>query len=151
MRLRKKNEPSDQPEDEDLTDELLEWARVRGVAVPETMPDTMEPSQGTKSEPELQPSGWESVPSAVETAAPIKPQQQPKILVVTLDESATDRAQAYLFDDTQGASQFIETLVKTGLNPDRIIVFWATPMNFNVTCGLVVTTGEPELQPTVSS
>ena len=144
VRLRKKNEPSDQPEDEDLTDELVEWARARGVAVPETMPDRMEPSQGTKSEPELHPSGPESMASGVETAAPIKPQQQLKVLVVALDESAADRAQAYLFDGTQEASQFIETLVETGLNRDRIIVFCGTPINFQVARRLVVTVGEPE-------
>ena len=113
----KRNEPSDPLEDGNLTDELVEWARARRAAVSET---------------------------GIKTAAPIKSKQQPKVLVVTLGERAADRAQAHLFDDTQGASQFIETLVDTGLNPDRIIVFWGMPINFKVTHRLVVTIGEPE-------
>jgi len=123
--LHKRNEPSDQLEDEDLTDELVEWARVKRAAASETMP------------------------SGVKTAAPIKRKQQPKILVVALDESAADRVQAYLFDDTQAASQFIETLVEIGLNGNRIIVFQGTPMQ--TTYRVVVTIGEPEQEPTVST
>ena len=144
MPLRKRNEPSEQLEDEDLTEELLEWAEARRVAVSETIRGRMGSPQGTEFEPELHPSDSESMASGVETAAPIKSKQQLKVLVVALDESTADRAQAYLFDDTQEASQFIETLVDTVLNPDRIIVFWGTPINFKVTRRLVVTIGEPE-------
>jgi len=147
----KKNESSDQLEDEALTDELVEWARAARAAVSETMPGRMGSPQGTEFEPELHPSDSESMVSGVETAAPIEPRQQIKVLVVALGESAADRAQAYLFDDTQGASRFIETLVETGLNRDRIIVFWGTPVNFKVTRRLVVSVGEPEQQPTLSS
>ena len=142
--LRKKNESSEQLEDEALTNELVEWARAARAAVSETMPGRMGSPQGTEFEPELHPSDSESMPSGVETAAPIKSKQQLKVLVVALDESTADRAQAYLFDDTQEASQFIETLVDTGLNPDSIIVFWGTPINFQVAHRLVVTVGEPE-------
>ena len=144
MPLRKKNESSEQLEDEALTDELVEWARAARAAVSETMPGKIGSPQGTEFEPELHPSDSESMPSGGETAAPIKPKQQLKVLVVALDGSAADRVQAYLFDDTQEAGRFIETLVETGLNPDRIIVFRGTPMNFNVTYRLVVTIGEPE-------
>ena len=144
MPLRKNNESSDQLEDEDLTDELLEWAEARRAAVSETMPGRMGSPEETELELELHPSDSESMVSGVETTAPIEPKQQLKVLVVTLDESAADRAQAYVFDGTQEASQFIETLMDTGLNPDRIIVFWGTPVNFNVTRRLVVTVGEPE-------
>ena len=121
----KKNDSSDHFEDEALTDDLVEWARAARAAVSET------------------------VPSGVETAAPIKSKQEPKILVVALDDRAADRVQAYLFDDTQGASQFIEALVKIDLNRDRIIVFRGTPIH--TTYRLVVTIGEPEQQPTVST
>jgi hypothetical protein len=142
--LRKKNESSEQLEDEALTNELVEWARAARAAVSETMPGRMGSPQGTEFEPELHPSDSESMVSGVETTAPIKPKQQLKVLVVALDESAADRAQAYLFDGTQEASQFIETLVETGLNRDRIIVFCGTPINFQVARRLVVTIGEPE-------
>jgi hypothetical protein len=142
--LRKKNESSDQFEDEVLTDELVEWAKAKRAAVSETMPGRMGSPQAAEFEPELHPSDSESMASGVETTAPIKPKQQLKVLVVALDESAADRAQAYLLDDSQEASQFIETLVETGLNPERIIVFWGTPINFKVTRRLVVTVGEPE-------
>jgi hypothetical protein len=121
----KKNEASDQLEDEALTDELVEWARAARAAVSDT------------------------VPGEVETTAPVKSKQQPRILVLALDESAADRAQAHLFDDTQEAGQFIETLVETGLNRHRIIVFRSTPIH--ATYRLVVTIGEPEQQPTLSS
>jgi hypothetical protein len=121
----RKNGPSDHPEGEDLTDELMEWARATRAAYPETMP------------------------GVVETAAPINAKQQPKILVVALDESAARRVRVHLFDDTQAASRFIETLLEIGLNPDRIIVFQATPIH--TTYRLVVTIGEPEQPPTVST
>jgi hypothetical protein len=149
--LHKKNETSDQLEDGDLTDELLEWARAKRTAVSETTPDRMGPPQGTEFEPELDPPDSESMPSGVETAAPVKSKQQPKVLVLALDESAADGTRAHLFDDIQGARQFVETVVETGLNPDRIIIFRCTPMDFNVTCRVVVTIGEPEQQPAVSS
>jgi hypothetical protein len=142
--LRKNNESSDQLQDEDLTDELLEWAEAKRAAVSETMPGRMGSPQGTEFEAEPHPFGSEIMASGLETTAPIEPKQQLKVLVVTLDESATDWAQAHLFDDTQGVIQFIETLVDTGLNPDRIIVFWGTPINFKVTHRLVVTIGELE-------
>ena len=142
--LRKKNESSDQLEDEALTDELVEWARAARAAVSDTVPGRMGYPEATEFEPELHPSDSESMPSGLETTAPIEPKQQLKVLVVALDESAADRAQAYLFDGTQEASQFIETLVETGLNPDRIIVFCGTPINFQVARRLVVTVGEPE-------
>jgi hypothetical protein len=121
----KKNEASDQLEDEALTDELVEWARAARAAVSDT------------------------VPGEVETTAPVKSKQRPRILVVALDGSAADRVQAYLFDDTQEAGRFIETLVETGLNRHRIIVFRSTPIH--ATYRLVVTIGEPEQQPTLSS
>ncbi len=121
----KKNEATDQLQDEALTDELVEWAEARRATASGIMP------------------------SGVETAAPIKSKQRPKVLVVALDESAADRVQAYLFDDTQDASRFIETLVGMGFNRDRIIVFRSTPMY--ATYRLVVTIGEPEQRPTVSA
>ena len=126
MPLHKKNESNDQLEDADLTDELLEWAEARRAAVSET------------------------IPSGIVTAAPVKPKQGPKVLVVTLEESAADGAQAHLFDDIEGASLFVEAKVDSGLDPDRIIVFQGTPVNFNVIHRPVVTIGESE-QPPASS
>jgi hypothetical protein len=151
MPLHKRNESSDQLDDEDLTDELVEWAMARRAAVSETTSERVGPSEGTKSEPDGGNSGSGKMSSGVETAAPIKSKRQLKVLVVALDESALDRAQAHLFDDTEKASRFIETLVESGLNPDRIVVFRGTPMNFNMTYRPVVTIGEPEQRPRASS
>ncbi|UCH86500.1 MAG: hypothetical protein JSU97_08240 [Dehalococcoidia bacterium] len=144
MPLRKSNESSDHLEDEDLTDELVEWANARRASVSETTPGRMGSPEGAEFEPDLYPSDSESMLSGAETAALIKSNQQPKVLVIALNEITADRAQAYLFDDTQEASQFIETLVETGLDPDRIIVFCGTPMNFQVSHRLEVTVDEPE-------
>ena len=148
--LHRKNERSDQLGDEDLTDDLVEWAKDRMAAVSETTPGRLGPREGADPEPELHQSSSESVPSGVQAAGPIKPKQQPKVLVVALEESAADRGQAHFFDDSQVASQFIASLVESGLNPDRIIVLRGTPMNFKVAHRPVVTIGEPGQQPTIS-
>jgi hypothetical protein len=149
--LRKENDPGDESQDGDPTDEMVQWARDRVAAVSETTPGKMGPPQATELESDPDPSASDNIPSGVETGVQTTLKQERKILVVVLPESTTDQSQAHLFDESQEASLFMETLVESGVNPDGVIVFWGTPMNFNVTYRPVVNIDEPEQEPTIAS
>jgi len=145
----KDSELSDQREDEDPTDDVVQWAKDRMAAVSETTPGKMGPPQYGKPDSEPQPLDSESTPNEVETAPPTKLKRQARILVLALDESAAEQGQAYLFDDSQDAAHFIESIVESGLHPNRVIVFQGTPLDIKVTYRTVVTIDEPGHQPTV--
>lgn len=131
----RKNEDSDRNDKErDLTAEMLEWAKDRIGSAPKTMPSGVEPVEPTKAKREA-----------------TKLKQEPKVLVVALNEGATQDGQAHFFDDGEEASRFIETLMEGGLEAERIIVFHGTPMNVNVSYRPVVAIEQPEQDQPVAS
>jgi hypothetical protein len=135
----RKNEDSDQTEKErDLTAEMLEWAKDRIGSAPKTTPGAVEPL-----DPAKEPAKFKQ--------EPIKLRQGSKLLVVTLNEATTQEGKAHFFDDSQEASRFIETLMESGLDEGRIVVFQGTPMNLSVSYRPVVAIEKPGQDEPVAS
>jgi len=147
----KDSEPHDQRENENPTEDMVQWAKDRMAAVSETAPGRMGPPQYSEPDSEPHPPDSEYAPNEVKTAPLTKPDRQAKVLVVALDESVAEQGQAYLFDDGQDATHFIESIIEGGLNPHRVIVFRGTPLGLKVVYRAVVTIDEPVHKPTVVS
>jgi len=108
---------------QDLTAQVLDWARDRTEALEGDGPTSeAKPSQEAKPSEEPKP----------ETKV------SPKVIVVALHESTDSSGEAHLFEDLQAAGRFIETLVENGLDQKRLIVFNCTQLNVHLTYRAVV-------------
>jgi len=107
-------EPMD---DQDLTDQMLQWARDRMATERATSPT---------------PTG-----ELVASADPA-PRGRPRLIVVAAHEGMADWGEAHLFDDAQSAASFVASLVEGGVDQERITVFNGRPMTVNVTYRPVV-------------
>jgi hypothetical protein len=105
--------------EQDLTDQMLQWARERMA------------TERTASPPPT-PDG-EVIASADPT-----PRGRPRLIVVAAHEGMTDWGEAHLFDDPQSAASFVASLVEGGLDQERITVFNGRPMAITVTYRPVV-------------
>jgi hypothetical protein len=104
---------------DDLTAQVLDWARDRTEAL-----------EGNSAPSEAKPSQ--------ETETKTKTKASPRAIVVALHESADDRGEAHLFEDLQAAGRFVETLVENGLDHQRLTVFNCTRVNVQLTYRAVV-------------
>jgi len=105
--------------EDDLTAQVLHWARDRTGAL-----------EGSGAASDVKP--------PQETIQETKTEASPKIIVVALHESADNRGEAHLFEDLQAAGRFVETLVEDGLDQQRLTVFNCTQLNVHLTYRAVV-------------
>ena len=105
-------------DEQDLTDQMLQWARDRMA--------TERAATGPT------PSG-----EVVASADPA-PRGRPRLIVVAAHEGMTDWGEAHLFDDAQSAASFVASLVEGGIDQERIVVFNGRPMAIAVTYRPVV-------------
>jgi hypothetical protein len=120
---------------QDLTAQVLDWARDRTEALEGDGPTSeAKPSQETKPSKEAEPS-QEAKPS--EEPKP-ETKVSPKVIVVALHESTDSSGEAHLFEDFQAAGRFMEALLENGLDQKRLIVFNCTQLNVHLTYRAVV-------------
>jgi hypothetical protein len=105
--------------EQDLTDQMLQWARERMATERAPAPTHTSTNEVTAS------------------ADPI-PRGRPCLIVVATHEGMTDWGEAHLFDDAAAAASFVASLVEGGLDQERIAVFNGRPMAINVTYRPVV-------------
>ena len=114
---------------QDLTAQVLDWARDRTEAL-----------EGNGAPSEAKPSQEGKRSQETKTKAP------PRVVVIALDESSDNRGEAHLFEDLESAGRFVETLVEDGLNEHRLAVFNCTQVNVRLTYRAVVHLRESEAQ-----
>ena len=110
MDLNKNQTQEPVSEKEDLTAQVLDWARDRTEAL-----------EGNSAASEVKPS------QKAKTKAP------PRVIVVALREGTDNCGEAHLFEDLQVAGRFVETLVEGGLDQQRLSVFNCTQLNVHLT------------------
>jgi len=110
-------------EKDDLTAQVLDWARDRTGAL-----------EGCSETSEAKPSGE----TPQETPQKTKAGVSPSVIVVALHEGRDNCGEAHLFDDLQCAGRFVETLVEDGLDQGRLTVFNCTQLNVQLTYRAVV-------------
>lgn len=103
-------------DEQDLTDQMLQWARERMAT---------ERSAST-------PAG-----EMVASTDPA-PRGRPCLIVIATREGMADWGEAHLFDDAQSAASFVASLVEGGVDQERITVFNGRPMSVTVTYRPVV-------------
>lgn len=123
MDLQKKQSPEAVEGKQDLTAQVLDWARDRTEALEGDGP-TSEAKPSQEANPSEEPNPETKV--------------SPKVIVVALHESTDSSGEAHLFEDLQAAGRFIETLVENGLDQKRLIVFNCTQLNVHLTYRAVV-------------
>jgi len=106
-------------EKDDLTAQVLDWARDRTEAL-----------EGCSETSEAKPSG--------ETLQETKAGVSPSVIVVALHEGRDNCGEAHLFENLQCAGRFVETLVEDGLDQGRLTVFNCTQLNVQLTYRAVV-------------
>jgi hypothetical protein len=119
--LQKKQSAEAVEGNQDLTAQVLDWARDRTEAL-----------EGNGAPSEEKPSQEGKRPQETKTKAP------PKVIVVALHEGADNSGEAHLFEDFQAAGRFVETLVEDGLDQQRLTVFNCTQVNVHLTYRAVV-------------
>ena len=119
MDLHKNQSTEPVQEKDDLTAQVLDWARDRTEAL-----------EGCSETSEAKPSG--------ETPQETKAGVSPSVIVVALHEGRDNCGEAHLFDDLQCAGRFVETLVEDGLDQGRLTVFNCTQLNVHLTYRAVV-------------
>lgn len=119
MDLQKNHSPEPVEGKDDLTAQVLDWARDRTEAL-----------EGNGAATEVKPSQ--------ETTQETKRESPPRVVVVALHEGADSRGEAHLFEDLQAAGRFVETLVEDGLEQQRVTVFNCTQLNVRLTYRAVV-------------
>jgi hypothetical protein len=126
--LRKNQSAEPVEEKQDLTAQMLDWARDRTEALE---------ANGTATE--------------VKPSQETKPKVSPRVVVVALHESAGDCGEAHLFENLQAAGHFVQTLVEGGLGQERLNVFNCTQVNIHLTYRPVVhlKASEAEEEPAV--
>ncbi len=126
MDLHKNHSAESVEEKEDLTSQVLDWARDRTEAFEGNSPaNEVKPSQEPKTK------------------------ASPRVIVVALHEGADDCGEAHLFDDLQAAGRFVETLVESGLDQQRLSVFNCAQLNVHLTYRPIVhlKASEPKEEP----
>ena len=141
MDLQKKQSAEAVEGKQDLTAQVLDWARDRTEALEgNNALSEPKPSQETKPSQEAKPSQEVKRPQETKTKAPSR------VVVVALDEDAGDRGKAHLFEDLQSAGRFVEILVEDGLDQERLAVFNCTQVDVQLTYHAVVHLRESEAQ-----
>ena len=127
MDLRKNQSMEPVQEKNDLTAQVLDWARDRTEAL-EGCGETsvMKPTQ---EKPQEKP---QEMPQEAKAEVP------PSVVVVALNEGRDNCGEAHLFDDLQAAGHFVETLIEGGLDQQRLSVFNCTQLNVHLTYRAVV-------------
>ncbi len=139
MDLQKKQSAEALEGKQDLTAQVLDWARDRTEALEGNgAPSEEKPSEEAKSSQEAKPSQEGKRSKETKTKAP------PTVVVIALDESPDNRGEAHLFEDLESAGRFVETLVEDGLNEHRLAVFNCTQVNVRLTYRAVVQLRESE-------
>jgi hypothetical protein len=126
---------------QDLTAQVLDWARDRTEALEGDGPTSeAKPSQETKPSKEAEPSQEAEPSKEAKPSEEPKPETKvsPKVIVVALHESTDSSGEAHLFEDLQAAGRFIEALLESGLDQKRLIVFNCTQLNVQLTYRAVV-------------
>jgi len=119
--LQKKQSAEAVEGNQDLTAQVLDWARDRTEAL-----------EGNGAPSEEKPSQEGKRSQETKTKAP------PKVIVVALHEGGDNSGEAHLFEDLQAAGRFVETLVEDGLDQQRLTVFNCTQVNVHLTYRAVV-------------
>jgi hypothetical protein len=114
-------------EKNDLTAQVLDWARDRTEAL-----------EGGNETSEVKPSQETTQETPQETTERAKAGVSPSVIVVALHEGRDNCGEAHLFDDLQAAGRFVETLVEDGLDQQRLTVFNCTQLNVHLTYRAVV-------------
>jgi len=107
-------------DEQDLTDQMLQWARDRMAS--------------ERPAPTPTPAGEGEVVASADPA----PRGQPRVIVVAAHEGMADWGEAHLFEDAQSAASFVASLVEGGVDQERITVFNGRPMAIAVTYRPVV-------------
>jgi hypothetical protein len=128
--LRKNQSAEPVQEKDDLTAQVLHWARDRTGAL-----------EGSSAASEVRP--------PQETVQETKTAVSPSVIVVAFHEGRDNVGEAHLFDDLQVAGRFVETLVEDGLDQQRLSVFSCTRLSVHLTYRAVVhlKAGEPRVEP----
>jgi len=121
--VRKNQSAEPVQEKDDLTAQVLDWARDRTEAL-----------EGCSETSEAKPSGE----TPQETPQETKTGVSPRVIVVALHEGRDNCGEAHLFEDLQCAGRFVETLVEDGLDQGRLTVFNCTQLNVHLTYRAVV-------------
>lgn len=127
MDLRKNQSAEPVQEKDDLTAQVLDWARDRTEAL-----------EGSGETSDVKPSREATQETIQETIQETKVEASPKVIVVALREGTDNCGEAHLFDDLQAAGRFVETLVEDGLDQHRLTVFNCTQLNVHLTYRAVV-------------
>lgn len=112
---------------EDLTAQVLDWARDRAEA--------LEGNEAPSEAKPAQEANPEAPPTAIQEAG-VEPSS--RVIVVAHEEGTDDSGEAHLFEDFQAAGRFVETLVEDGLDPQRLTVFNCTQLNVHLSYRAVV-------------
>jgi hypothetical protein len=121
--LRKNQSTEPVQEKNDLTAQVLDWARDRTEAL-----------EGGNETSEVKPSPETTQETPQETRTGVSP----SVIVVALHEGRDNCGEAHLFEDLQTAGRFVETLVEDGLDQERLTVFNCTQLNVQLTYRAVV-------------
>lgn len=127
MDLRKNQSAEPVQQKDDLTAQVLHWARDRTEAL-----------EGSGETSDVKPSPETTQEATQEAAQETKVEASPKVIVVALREGTDNCGEAHLFDDLQAAGRFVETLVEDGLDQQRLTVFNCTQLNVHLTYRAVV-------------
>jgi hypothetical protein len=125
--LRKNQSAEPVQEKDDLTAQVLHWARDRTEAL-----------EGSGEPSDVKPSQEATEETTQETTQQPKVEASPKVIVVALREGTDNCGEAHLFDDLQAAGRFVETLVEEGVDQQRLTVFNCTQLNVQLTYRAVV-------------
>jgi len=125
--LRKNQSAEPVQQKDDLTAQVLHWARDRTEAL-----------EGSGETSDVKPSPETTQEATQEAAQETKVEASPKVIVVALREGTDNCGEAHLFDDLQAAGRFVETLVEDGLDQQRLTVFNCTQLNVHLTYRAVV-------------
>ena len=115
MDVRKSQSPEPVEGKEDLTAQVLHWARDRTEAFEagDTASEEKPPRQAKKNAPA-------------------------RVVVIAFQEGTDNCGEAHLFDDLQVAGRFVEALVEGGLDEQRLSVFNCTQLDVELTYRPVV-------------
>lgn len=126
MNLGKNNGSESAEQDgQDLTTQVLKWARDRTEAL-----EGGSTVGATKSSQEKE--------AKLDVQTERKANLDTGIVVVILHEGADDRGDAHLFGDANAAGPFVESLVADGVQEQRIVAFSCSQLAMNVTYRPVV-------------
>ena len=125
MDLRKDHDSKDVSDADGLTAQMLEWARERVGQERGPTPAVRQSSEGAKA--------------------------RGNVIVVALHDGTDDWGEAHLFDDVQGAGQFVQALLEGGVDEGRLTVFSTTPIGVVVSYRPVVKLKGPEQEADVAT